>query len=284
MNRLLSLIENGELDVRVDTFKRLLNRILTASNIPFHGEPAIGMQIMGVLETRNLDFKNLLMLSLNEGQLPKAGGDSSFIPYNLRKAFGMTTIEHKNSVYAYYFYRLIQRAENITLMYNTSSDGLNRGEWSRFMLQFLVEWDHNISLKYLEAGQSPQSARAITIEKTPDIVSRMLHRFDYNSNAKAHKLSPSALNSYLDCRLRFYYRYIAGLKGPEEVTAEIDSALFGTIFHYTAELIYKDLSAHGNEIKEDDLDKLLNNPAKIQSYVDNAFKEEFFSVNQNEKP
>lgn len=98
------------------------------------------------------------MLSLNEGQLPKAGGDSSFIPYNLRKAFGMTTIEHKNAVYAYYFYRLIQRAENVTLLYNISSDGLNRGEMSRFMLQFLVESPHNISLEYLEAGQSPQQA------------------------------------------------------------------------------------------------------------------------------
>ncbi len=283
VNRLLSLIEDGELDVRIDTFKRLLNRLLTSANIPFHGEPAIGMQIMGVLETRNLDFKNLLMLSLNEGQLPKSGGDSSFIPYNLRKAFGMTTIEHKNSVYAYYFYRLIQRAENITLMYNTSSDGLNRGEWSRFMLQFLVEWDHDISLEYLEAGQSPQSARAITIDKTPDIMSRLLHRFDLNSNGKASLLSPSALNSYLDCRLRFYYRYIAGLKGPEEVTAEIDSALFGTIFHYTAELIYKDLSAHGKEIKQDDLEALLNNPAKIQAYVDNAFKKEFFQIEQTER-
>ena len=108
---------------------------------------------MGVLETRNLDFRNLIMLSLNEGQLPKGGGESSFIPYNLRKAFGMTTIEHKNAVYAYYFYRLIQRAENITLIYNSSSDGLNRGEWSRFMLQFLVEWPHETSYEFLEAGR-----------------------------------------------------------------------------------------------------------------------------------
>lgn len=142
---MLNLIDNNELQVRIETLKRLLNKILNAANIPFHGEPAIGMQIMGVLETRNLDFRNLLLLSLNEGQLPKSGGESSFIPYNLRKAFGMTTIEHKNAVYAYYFYRLIQRAENITLMYNTSSDGLNRGEWSRFMLQFLIEWPHEIS-------------------------------------------------------------------------------------------------------------------------------------------
>ena len=139
INRLYSLIESGELSIRTDTLKRLITKVLTASNIPFHGEPAIGMQVMGVLETRNLDFRNLIILSLNEGQLPKSGGESSFIPYNLRKAFGMTTIEHKNAVYAYYFYRLIQRAENITLLYNTSSDGLNRGEESRFMLQLLVE-------------------------------------------------------------------------------------------------------------------------------------------------
>ena len=137
VNRLLNLIENDELQVRIDTLKRLLNRILAAANIPFHGEPAIGMQVMGVLETRNLDFRNRIMLSLNEGQLPKGGGESSFIPYNLRKAFGMTTIEHKNAVYAYYFYRLIQRAENITLIYNSASDGLNRGEWSRFMLSLI---------------------------------------------------------------------------------------------------------------------------------------------------
>ena len=113
------------------------------------------------------------MLSLNEGQLPKAGGDSSFIPYNLRKAFGMTTIEHKNSVYAYYFYRLIQRADNITLLYNTASDGLNRGEMSRFMLQFLVESPHDISHEYLEAGQSPQHSREIEIHKTDEVLSRM---------------------------------------------------------------------------------------------------------------
>ena len=169
INRLYSLIESGELSVRTDTLKRLITKVLTASNIPFHGEPAIGLQIMGVLETRNLDFRNLIMLSLNEGQLPKAGGESSFIPYNLRKAFGMTTIEHKNAVYAYYFYRLIQRAENITLLYNTSSDGLNRGEESRFMLQLLVEGPHEITREYLEAGQSPQNTLEIQIEKTPEI-------------------------------------------------------------------------------------------------------------------
>lgn len=284
VNRLLNLIENGELQIRIDTLKRLLSRILNAANIPFHGEPAIGMQVMGVLETRNLDFRNLIMLSLNEGQLPKSSGESSFIPYNLRKAFGMTTIEHKNAVYAYYFYRLIQRAENVTLVYNTSSDGLNRGEWSRFMLQFLVEWPHDISREFLEAGQSPQSSRDICIEKTPEILNRLRNTYNFESNQKAFALSPSALNAYLDCRLRFYYRYVAGLKTPDEVSAEIDSALFGTIFHRSAELAYGDLSANGKEIRKEDLERLLRDDVRLQGYVDRAFKEEFFHVDLNERP
>ena len=284
VNRLLNLIENGELQIRIDTLKRLLSRILNAANIPFHGEPAIGMQVMGVLETRNLDFRNLIMLSLNEGQLPKSSGESSFIPYNLRKAFGMTTIEHKNAVYAYYFYRLIQRAENVTLVYNTSSDGLNRGEWSRFMLQFLVEWPHDISREFLEAGQSPQSSRDICIEKTPEILNRLRNTYNFESNPKAFALSPSALNAYLDCRLRFYYRYVAGLKTPDEVSAEIDSALFGTIFHRSAELAYGDLSANGKEIRKEDLERLLRDDVRLQGYVDRAFKEEFFHVDLNERP
>ena len=284
VNRLLNLIENGELQIRIDTLKRLLSRILNAANIPFHGEPAIGMQVMGVLETRNLDFRNLIMLSLNEGQLPKSSGESSFIPYNLRKAFGMTTIEHKNAVYAYYFYRLIQRAENVTLVYNTSSDGLNRGEWSRFMLQFLVEWPHDISREFLEAGQSPQSSRDICIEKTPEILNRLRNTYNFESNSKAFALSPSALNAYLDCRLRFYYRYVAGLKTPDEVSAEIDSALFGTIFHRSAELAYGDLSANGKEIRKEDLERLLRDDVRLQGYVDRAFKEEFFHVDLNERP
>ena len=283
INRLYSLIESGELSVRTDTLKRLITKVLTASNIPFHGEPAIGLQIMGVLETRNLDFRNLIMLSLNEGQLPKAGGESSFIPYNLRKAFGMTTIEHKNAVYAYYFYRLIQRAENITLLYNTSSDGLNRGEESRFMLQLLVEGPHEITREYLEAGQSPQNTLEIQIEKTPEILRRLYRAYD-TAQPESVILSPSALNTYLDCRLRFYYRYVAGLKTPDEVSAEIDSALFGTIFHLSAQLAYTDLTANGKMIQREDLERLLRDEIKLQGYVDQAFKQELFKVAPGEKP
>lgn len=283
INRFRTLIEEDELTVQSETFRRLLVKVLSTTNIPFHGEPAIGMQVMGVLETRNLDFRHLVLLSVNEGQLPKSGGDSSFIPYNLRKAFGMTIIEHKIAVYAYYFYRLLQRAERITLMYNTSSDGLNRGEWSRFMLQFLIEWPHPITRQFLEAGQSPQGTSPITVEKTPDVMRQMQSLFDVRANPKA-KFSPSALNYYLDCPLKFYYRYVAGLSAPDEVSAEIDSATFGSIFHYAAEHIYKDLTTHGKVINKEALETLLRNEVKLQDYVDTAFKKLFFNVPQNEKP
>lgn len=283
VNRFHTLIESKELNVQAGTFQRLLTRVMSSSSIPFHGEPAIGMQVMGVLETRNLDFRHLIMLSVNEGQLPKAGGDSSFIPYNLRKAFGMTTIDHKIAVYAYYFYRLMQRAEKVTLVYNTATDGINRGELSRFMLQFLIEWGYPVLRKQLEAAQSPQDSTPIIIEKTPDIMERMKSVFDIRNNPKA-LISPSALNCYLDCSLKFYYKYVALLSAPDEVTADIDSAKFGSIFHYAAEHIYKDLTAHGKLISKENLETLLKDEVRLQTYVDNGFKELFFNLPPNEQP
>ncbi len=283
VNRFHTLIESKELNVQAGTFQRLLTRVMSSSSIPFHGEPAIGMQVMGVLETRNLDFRHLIMLSVNEGQLPKVGGDSSFIPYNLRKAFGMTTIDHKIAVYAYYFYRLMQRAEKVTLVYNTATDGINRGELSRFMLQFLIEWGYPVLRKQLEAAQSPQSSAPIIIEKTPDVMERMKSVFDIRNNPKA-LISPSALNCYLDCPLKFYYKYVALLSAPDEVTADIDSAKFGSIFHYAAEHIYKDLTAHGKLISRENLETLLKDEVRLQTYVDNGFKELFFNLPPNEQP
>lgn len=283
VNRFHTLIESKELNVQAGTFQRLLTRVMSSSSIPFHGEPAIGMQVMGVLETRNLDFRHLIMLSVNEGQLPKAGGDSSFIPYNLRKAFGMTTIDHKIAVYAYYFYRLMQRAEKVTLVYNTATDGINRGELSRFMLQFLIEWGYPVLRKQLEAAQSPQDSTPIIIEKTPDVMERMKSVFDIRNNPKA-LISPSALNCYLDCPLKFYYKYVALLSAPDEVTADIDSAKFGSIFHYAAEHIYKDLTAHGKLISRENLETLLKDEVRLQTYVDNGFKELFFNLPPNEQP
>ena len=283
INRFRTLIEEDGLQVQPETFRKLLVKVLSTTNIPFHGEPAIGMQVMGVLETRNLDFRHLILLSVTEGQLPKGGNNASFIPYNLRKAFGMTTIEHKIAVYAYYFYRLLQRAEKVTLMYNNSSEGLNRGEWSRFMLQFLIEWPHPIQQLTLKAGQTPQSATTISIPKTPDVLAKMHQVYDLTYNKRA-KISPSALNCYLDCPLKFYLKYVANLQMPDEVNAEIDSATFGSIFHKTAEYIYQDLTACNKLIIKEDIEKLLKDDIRLEDYVDKAFKEIFFHIPQEEKP
>ena len=195
----------------------------------------------------------------------------------------MTTIEHKNAVYAYYFYRLTQRAEHITLLYNTSSDGLNRGEMSRFALQFLIEYRHPIKRFYLEAGQSPRRMLPITVEKNSEMLNKLRCAYDIRYSPES-LLSPSALNAYLDCPLMFYYRYVARLHAPEEINAEIDSALFGTIFHRSAELVYMDLTAIGKNIRKEDLATLLKDDVRLQGYVDRAFKEKFFHVNADEHP
>lgn len=281
VNRFRRLVEEGTLQVLTPTLARLMNKVLSDASIPFHGEPAIGLQVMGVLETRNLDFKNVVMLSLNEGQLPKGSGDSSFIPYNLRKAFGMTLLEHKNAVYAYYFYRLMQRAEHVALLYNNSSDGLNRGEMSRFMLQMLAECPHPIRKSSVTAGQTPMSAESITMEKSPRVLERLYTYF--NANRKGF-ISPSALNTYLDCRLKFYFYYVARLRPKDEVSAEIDSATFGSIFHRSAELIYTDLIRHGRMIQREDIESLLKDKVRLERYVDAAFKEIFFKVGPEDKP
>ncbi len=283
LNRFYSLIESKDLEVKPDMLQRLITRVLSTASIPFHGEPAIGLQVMGVLETRNLDFKNLIMLSVNEGQLPKSGGDSSFIPYNLRKAFGMTTIDHKIAVYAYYFYRLVQRTEKATFVYNSDPNGQNSGEPSRFMLQLITEWGYPIHRKSLEAEQSPQPSEPISIEKTLPVMKRLQNRFDVRVNNKT-LLSPSALNCYLDCPLKFYYKYVAALSAPDEVSADIDSATFGTIFHDAAEHVYNDLTAHGKVVNKETIETLLKSEYRLQEYIDDGFRRLFFNVPSNETP
>lgn len=283
VNRILSLMESGAMNLKVETLRRLIHKMLAATHIPFHGEPAIGLQIMSVLETRNLDFRNLIVLSLNEGLFPKGGGDASFVPYNLRRAFGMTTIEHRDALYAYYFYRLMQRAEQITLVHNTSSDGLNRGEASRFLLQFLIEWPHPVKQYFLEAKQSPQSPEEIRIEKTSDVLNRLYKLYSRGHGATSN-ISPSALNAYLDCRLRFYFRYVAGLTAPVEVNTDIDSSTFGRIFHRAVELVYRKLTETGKLIRKEDLEDLLKSETLIQQFVNSAFKEIFFLVGPDERP
>lgn len=276
-NRFIDLQSTGILSVSKTMLMRLIKMAFSVVSIPFHGEPAVGLQVMGVLETRNLDFKHLILLSVDEGNLPKSGVESSFIPYHLRKAFGMTTIDHKVSVYAYYFYRLIQRADRITMLYNSNAEGLKKGEKSRFMLQLLVESPHTIKQLQLAPRQNPLQHSVEEIVKTPAMIEELIEKYRFKKDVPDEKiklLSPSALNKYITCPAQFYYEYVAGLRVENEMAEDIDAALFGTIFHKVAEDIYT--NAPRKLITKEYIEGLLKNEWQIERLVDEAFRTEFF--------
>ena len=265
-NRLQALVESGDLDVSDATLQRLMTQIIASTSIPFHGEPIEGIQIMGVLETRNLDFDHVLLLSCNEGNLPKGVNDTSFIPYSIRKAYGLTTIDHKVSIYHNYFRRLLQRAGDVTLLYNNATNDGKTGEMSRFMLQMMVEGRHPITFKTLQAGQTPVLRNPQPVEKT-EAVMQKLQSID--------TLSPSALSRYLRCPLQFFYHYIAGLDEYEEEDERIDNRLFGNIFHKAAQILYTPLT--GDRAFSKEMFCSLND-VDIARAVDQAIKIELFHI------
>ncbi|MCH5307281.1 MAG: PD-(D/E)XK nuclease family protein [Prevotella sp.] len=271
VNRLNSLVENGDLIVADVTMQRLITQIVQQTSIPFHGEPAEGLQIMGVLETRNLDFDHVLLLSCNEGNMPKGVNDSSFIPHSIRQAYELTTVENKVSIYAYYFYRLLQRAKDITILWNKSTEDGQRGEMSRFMLQMMVESPHIIQQKSLQANRSITQRMPKNIEKTPEMMQTLTYYF---SPENAKRLSPTAINRYMRCPHQFYYSYVLGIKEADtpDDEQELDNRIFGNIFHEAVYIIYQQLPQH---ITKDLLQKLLKNKAVIERAIDQAFHKEF---------
>lgn len=289
LNRLHSLIKAGDLQVDIITLERLIQQLINTTSIPFHGEPAVGIQIMGVLETRNLDFDHLLVLSCNEGKLPKGVNDSSFIPYSLRKAYGLTTVDNKVAIFAYYFYRLMQRTQDITLAYNNATDDGQTGEMSRFMLQMMVEGQHHIERKNLVAGQKPQ-------RPTFDSITKEDSHLDVLEGIGL--LSPTFINTYQRCHKQFYYKYVEGLKEPDEIDEDdVDNRVFGNIFHRSAELFYLHFASpddlepdykgdlklkHTLCITQGDLDNALKDKLLVDRIVEQAFREELFKVDKQD--
>lgn len=278
LERFHKLAEDNVLQItNTKTLTRLLTRVLAGISIPFHGEPAKGLQIMGVLETRNLDFKHLIMLSVNEGNLPKGINENSLIPYNLRMAYGLTTIRHQVSVYAYYFYRLLQRAEKVTLIYSEGSNGgIGKGEMSRFMLQYKLESGKTIQEQSLSPAINPTGQEEITVAKTPE----MLRQLAESHNDERHYLSPTALNCYLSCPLRFYFTYIGKFQEENEVSSVVDPRYFGNIFHRAAELLY--MEARGKTVTTSMLENVEKTKA-YEKYIAQAFDENFFQLKAGEK-
>ena len=236
----LKIINNiDEIKINLNSIEsqhKLLNQILKITRIPFSGEPLSGLQIMGVLESRNLDFDQVYILSMNEGDFPRSSFNISFIPFNIRKAFKLETKDSMDKVYSYLFYRVIQRAKNITFIYNTNSSISSKGEKSRFIKQLESESKFNINnymiTDKLELVQKPK----IFIDKSDEIIELLENRFFNNGY-----ISPSGVKDYMDCSLRFYYKYISNIRETKEFTEEIQKPDFGKITHKVLEILYSDV-------------------------------------------
>jgi len=234
---------------------KLLNQIFKMIRIPFSGEPLSGLQVMGVLESRNLDFDDVYILSMNEGDFPRKLYNISFIPYNIRKGFQLETLDSMDKVYSYLFYRVIQRAKNITLIYNTNSSFSSKGEKSRYIKQVSSESNYKINdfsvTDKLEIDNKPK----LSIPKSKEIIDKLQNRF-YNGGY----MSPSAIKDYMDCPLRFYYRYVANIREVNPISSEILKPDFGKITHKALEILYSDIikaNSEGN-INKNDFFKLKN--------------------------
>lgn len=275
LQRLLTLTVDNTLNVDIVTYRRLLMQIVATTTVPYHGEPVAGVQIMGVLETRCLDFDHVLVLSCNEGNMPKGVNDSSFIPHSVRMVHGMTTVENKVGIYSYYFHRLLQRAGDVTLTYNSSTEGLNSGEMSRFMLQLMVESGIPVVQRNLQVGQGNITTMPAAIEKSDYVQQLMSEKF---LNPDAKPISPSSLGVYLRCQKRYYYQHIMLLNDDDSDIDEMDNKMFGNVFHKAAELAYNSIMGTDGTIGKEVIAAVLKDKSALARFVDDAFKIELFHI------
>jgi hypothetical protein len=249
-------------------FVRLLRQLVRSEKIPFSGEPLKGLQVMGVLETRNIDFKNVFVLSLNEGAFPAASNKSSYIPFNIRKAYNLPTQDHQDSIYAYLFYRLLQRAENVYLFYNSETDVLGQGEMSRYLQQLIYESGISIEKKILDNPIQPLGISAIAVDKSNRVMDDL---FKLNEgNVYFQGISPSALNTYLECRLKFYFRHVAKIREADEVEEELDARVLGNFLHDVMEKFYKRMNEKKGS-KAVELKDYNDHTAVIEELIDKVF-------------
>ncbi|MDX9903182.1 MAG: PD-(D/E)XK nuclease family protein [Bacteroidales bacterium] len=237
MIRIDNLIRTYSLDLKIDTCIRLIDRILRRLVVPFSGEPLRGIQVMGVLETRALEFRNIIFLSLNEGTFPGQSFDNTYIPYNIRRAFGLPTLNEHESIYSYYFFRLLRKPDRGWFIYNSATQGLSSGEMSRYLVR----------MSYSTAFHPAQQSTRISVGRSrmmPEMLSKSKEHnrllLDlYSTDGKIGKyLSPSAINTWVSCRMKFYYRYVCGMPEEEILEKEIDQRRFGNILHETLNRLY----------------------------------------------
>lgn len=268
-NKMLTLTTDHPYIESSKGFYSLYKQILSSFSIELYGEPLKGLQVLGMLETRNIDFKNVILLSTNEGTLPAGKTFNSFIPFDIKKddTYNLPTHIEKDAVYAYHFYRLVQNAENITILYNTETNEFGSGEQSRFVTQIEHELStfENIKITKKLVTYPPLNKKPIEVEveKTAAIVTKIQQRF-------TNGISPSALITYINCPLDFYYKYVLGVREADEVEETIDHSTFGTFVHDSLELLYKPFVK--KNITAEDLKRMLK---QINEVVTKVFSEHF---------
>ncbi|MDR1980762.1 MAG: PD-(D/E)XK nuclease family protein [Tannerellaceae bacterium] len=272
VNRLKEIMQEANVEIHTDTYFRLLKQLTDTISIPFRGEPLSGLQIMGVLETRALDFDRLIILSMNEGVFPKRKAVHSFIPYNLRRGFGLPTYEHQDSIFAYHFYRLIHRASHVSLLYDTRNTGSQTGEMSRFIHQLHYHYEEPLHKKLVVYNVSSAKTPAIEIAKTDGIMKQL----DAFRKGGEKALSASAINTYLDCPLKFYFSAIEGIREEEEVSETVESNMFGSMLHQVMEELYHPFC--GNMVTADLLKAVRKDNAAVTHAIERAFAGVFFKT------
>lgn len=251
------------------TWYRLLAQYTALVKIPFEGEPLSGLQIMGPLETRALDFENVIMLSVGEGIFPSRSVSASMIPPNLRVGFGLPTYEQQDSIWSYYFYRSICRAKRIYLLYDSRTEGMQSGEESRYIKQLRYLYKVPMTEKVATYTLSADGMTAVSpcVEKDAAVQAELEQKYF----TERKPLSASALNTYIDCPLRFYYEYVKGIREADAVVEDVDSGLFGTVYHKVMQELYRPF-LHGT-LPPDRLDSLRRDTERIDGLVRAAFAE-----------
>lgn len=275
IQRIHDLISLWKIEMNIDTFIRLFRKMITGITIPFSGEPLKGLQIMGVLETRALDFENIIILSMNEGVFPKKEASPSFVPYNLRKGFGMPTTEHQDSIFTYHFYRLIYRAKNIYFLYDTRTDGMATGEVSRFIHQLRYHYKIPITENLLTYDISLNETSKIEIKKDIHVMEK-LNTFLSQKEDKRNAISASAINQYIDCPLQFYFTYVEKISETDEINEKIEANDFGKLFHASMEYIYNDFK--GKIVSVEAIEGIIKNELYIETIIKQAFSKEIFHL------
>lgn len=275
INRVADNLRDFSMDIAPDTFFRLLSQLTASQTVSFKGEPVEGLQLMGTLETRALDFENVVIASFNEGVFPRKNGSPSLIPYNLRRAFGLPTHEYHDAIFAYNFYRLIYRARRVYLIYDSRADG-QHGELSRYAAQ--LEYLYNLPLRKKAVGYEVvvDAKNDLEVAKSGAVAERL--RAFCTENSEKY-VSASDINAYIDCPMRFYYSKIEGLATPDDVSETVEANTFGSIFHKVMELIYRPFA--GQTLTREAVQNLIDSRRLIDGYLNEAFTEVFYKRRRN---